>query len=85
MAVDFCFFVLLKTSIYNSEISALRYRMFYGDLSVEETASLKVAIKWHHSTEGQHYGSDLLMCGVLGFFSLKKETCILKTMYQVII
>jgi len=46
--------------------------MFYGDLSVEGTASLKMAIKWHHFIEGQQYGSHLLMCGgfVCGVFFL---------------
>lgn len=86
--VWFCiFFVLLKISIYISAFCAAAYSMFY--LSVKGTASLKVAIKWHHS-KGQHYGPDLLVCGfaVVGlvwvclFFKTHLDLC---SMYKCLI
>lgn len=46
--------------------------MFYGNLSVEQTVSLKVAIKWHNCIEGQHYDSDLLMCAFCLFLFVFK-------------
>lgn len=74
-SVFFVFFFSLKSSIYNSEISALIQIALWCYVSGRN--GQLIAMKWHHTSERQPYGSGL---GI--FYFLK--TCILKTVCQLI-